>query len=112
MFFSAISNSLALGSALEKNIRKFPPLRSCGLKTVVFRAYSDVELKSILDRRFELTKDEVLHEYEGVLNSEQIGYIKSFELIEYCAIVVMLKRLAAHQGDCRQMLDLCRSGVD
>lgn len=78
---------------------------------MVFKTYTDEELKAILNRRFKLAKDELQRELKKQgfdVDNELRKVIELFEPVDETAIRLLLKKLAAHQGDCRQMLDAVR----
>lgn len=93
-------------------VRKTPTTRRTAAgssELVVFQAYTDKELDTILEQRITVAKKRVLEDLDKRRRTpEGERVIQTFAPFAATAKQLALKRLAAHQGDCRQMLETCR----
>lgn len=118
----AISNCLSPGGPLVDPLRPIQANEGNtysprGMKILVFEAYSAKALREILEYRLELARRDALSDLDRQLPDGSIHKMKTMEdlrcmnLFSKRVMLLALQKLASHQGDCRQMLDMCRTLV-
>lgn len=84
------------------------------IETVVFDAYSADALQSILKQRLDLARQDAIHQVESqyindsFLKSRFVEELQSIQPFSKQLVLLIVRKLAARQGDCRQLLDMCR----